>query len=63
MRNEEAVHAEDHTASFSIEHPSGEFTVSLAYEKTDNEPIIHNSGVLRTARILSKGEVFIDDAS
>lgn len=63
MRNENAIHTEDHTTSLSIEHPSGEFTVSLAYEKTDNEPIIHNSGVLRTARILSKGEVFTDDAS
>ncbi len=48
-----------HHSSLSIEHPSGEFTVNLEYEITDNEVIIHKSGVIRTARILSKGEVFL----
>lgn len=46
-------------SSLSIEHPSGEFTVSLDYEFIDNQIIIHKSGVIRTARLLSKGEVFI----
>jgi 4-oxalomesaconate tautomerase len=48
-----------HHSSLSIEHPSGEFTVNLEYEITDNEVIIHKSGVIRTARILSIGEIFL----
>lgn len=46
-------------SSLSIEHPSGEFTVNLEYEITGNQVNIHRSGVIRTARLLSKGEVFI----
>jgi 4-oxalomesaconate tautomerase len=45
--------------TFSIEHPSGEFTVNLDYQKRDNQLIIRNSGVLRTSRIIAKGEVYI----
>ncbi len=48
-----------HHSSLSIEHPSGEFTVSLDYEFLDNQIHIHKSGVIRTARLLSKGEVYI----
>jgi 4-oxalomesaconate tautomerase len=52
------------TSSLSIEHPSGEFTVNLEYELNDaynnNQSLsIKKSGVVRTARILSKGEVYI----
>jgi 4-oxalomesaconate tautomerase len=46
-------------SSLSIEHPSGEFTVNLEYELIDNQINILKSGVIRTARLLSKGEVFI----
>ena len=46
-------------SSLSIEHPSGEFTVNLEYELVDNQIVIYKSGVIRTARLLSKGEVFI----
>ncbi len=46
-------------SSLSIEHPSGEFTVNLDYELIDNRIKIHKSGVIRTARLLSKGEVFV----
>ena len=45
--------------TFSIEHPSGEFSVNLQYEFIDNQIVIHKSGVVRTARLLSKGEVFV----
>ena len=48
-----------HHSTLCIEHPSGEFTVNLEYEIADNEVKIHKSGVIRTARILSKGEVFL----
>ena len=47
------------TSLFSIEHPSGEFTVNLDYEIIDGNINIRRSGVIRTARLLSKGEVFI----
>ena len=43
----------------SIEHPMGEFTVQLDIIKTANDIIINKSGVIRTARLLSNGEVFI----
>jgi len=44
----------------SIEHPTGELTVSLDYQIDEWGKInIHRSGVMRTARLISKGEVFI----
>ena len=45
--------------SFSVEHPTGEFTVSLDYDLQNDTLTIKKSGVMRTARLLSKGEVFI----
>ncbi len=46
--------------NFSIEHPSGELTVTLDYTFGGNdEIIIRKAGVMRTARLLSKGEVYI----
>ena len=45
--------------SLSVEHPTGEFTVNLEIENIDNQIIIKKSGVMRTARLLSKGFVFI----
>ncbi|WP_435355977.1 4-oxalomesaconate tautomerase [Emticicia sp. SJ17W-69] len=48
-------------SELSIEHPSGEFTVNLEYEFQNDKMIIHKSGVIRTARILSKGELFIPE--
>lgn len=50
---------EEQHSSLSIEHPSGEFTVSLDYEFIDRHIVIHKSGVIRTARILSKGELYV----
>ena len=49
----------DKETLFSIEHPTGKFTVNLDYTLHENKIKIHNSGVIRTARLLSKGEVFI----
>lgn len=46
----------------SIEHPSGELTVTLDYNfNAEGEINIKRAGVIRTARLLSKGEVFIPD--
>ena len=50
----------DDLRDISIEHPSGEMTVTLDHEKdSKGNVVIKRSGVIRTARLLSKGEVFI----
>ena len=43
----------------SIEHPTGEFTVQLETSIQDGIVSILNSKVIRTARLISKGEIFI----
>jgi 4-oxalomesaconate tautomerase len=43
----------------SIEHPTGEFTVQVDMTVKNGTICIHKTGVIRTARLLSKGEVFI----
>ena len=40
----------------SIEHPSGEFSVELGL---DEQGDVVKAGLLRTARLLSKGELYI----
>ena len=45
--------------SFSVEHPTGEFTVNMNYDLQNDTLTIKKSGVMRTARLLSKGKVFI----
>ena len=45
--------------NLSIEHPTGEFTVRLDIANKNSNIIINQAGVIRTARLLSKGEVFI----
>lgn len=42
----------------SVEHPSGEFSVELTCEDVENELVIKKAGLLRTARIISKGEAY-----
>ena len=43
-------------SNFSVEHPSGEFTVSLGFDETGN---VNHAALLRTARLLMKGEAMI----
>jgi 4-oxalomesaconate tautomerase len=43
----------------SVEHPTGEFTVKLDITNDNGNIVINKSGVIRTARLLSKGVVFI----
>ena len=45
--------------SFSVEHPTGELTVQLDSHFENGHLKIEKSGVMRTARLLSKGVVFI----
>lgn len=49
----------DLNAPLSIEHPSGEFTVNLMIQEENGLLNFKKSGVIRTARLISKGEVFI----
>jgi 4-oxalomesaconate tautomerase len=47
------------TRFFNIEHPSGDFTVNLEFEYNREGINIKKSGVIRTARLISKGLVYI----
>jgi 4-oxalomesaconate tautomerase len=38
-----------------VEHPTGEFTVSLTIGGTADKPVIEKAGLLRTARVLFDG--------
>lgn len=44
---------------WSVEHPSGEFSVTLDIETGDARPVVRRAGLMRTARLLSRGEVLI----
>jgi 4-oxalomesaconate tautomerase len=43
----------------SVEHPSGEFSVSLELGGPADSPRVLKAGLLRTARLLSKGVTYI----
>jgi 4-oxalomesaconate tautomerase len=43
----------------AIEHPSGEFTVELEVEHIDGTPQVRRAALLRTARKLFSGDVFV----
>jgi 4-oxalomesaconate tautomerase len=43
---------------FSVQHPSGEFTVTLAM-KPDDPATVASASLLRTARLIMRGHVFI----
>ncbi len=45
--------------NISVEHPSGEFSVNLEIAGTPTSPEVVKAGLLRTARLLSKGETYI----
>ena len=44
---------------YSVEHPTGEFTVMLEQEYDNEVLLFRKSGVIRTARLLCKGEVLV----
>jgi 4-oxalomesaconate tautomerase len=43
----------------SVEHPSGEFSVTLEVEESGDLPVIRKAGLLRTARLLSRGVLYV----
>ena len=49
----------EHGNTYSVEHPSGEFSVTLEIDYSGPLPDVHKAGLLRTARLLSRGVVYI----
>lgn len=47
----------------SVEHPTGEFTVRLEVNEGGNQPVVQRAGLLRTARALFDGRVFLRSAA
>jgi 4-oxalomesaconate tautomerase len=45
--------------AMSVEHPSGEFSVTLDVGGTAERPEVLKAGLLRTARLIMRGEVFV----
>jgi 4-oxalomesaconate tautomerase len=45
--------------TLSVEHPTGEFTVTLTVGGTGEQPVVERAGLLRTARILMAGQAFV----
>ncbi len=49
--------------TLSVEHPSGEFTVRLEVGGSEHAPVVERAGLLRTARLLFDGQVFVPAAA
>ena len=43
----------------SVEHPSGEFSVTLEVGGTAERPAVLKAGLLRTARLIMRGKIFV----
>ena len=43
----------------SVEHPSGEFSVTLEVGGTPDRPEVRKAGLLRTARLIMRGSIFV----
>jgi 4-oxalomesaconate tautomerase len=54
-----AVVPEGAHKQMSVEHPSGEFSVTLDVAGTADAPEVTRAGLLRTARLIMRGEVFV----
>lgn len=46
---------------YSVEHPTGEFSVTLEVDYSGPQPQVRKAGLLRSARLLSRGEVLIPE--
>lgn len=49
------------TKLLSVEHPSGEFSVTLEVGGTPDQPVVERAGLLRTARLIMRGEVYVPE--
>jgi 4-oxalomesaconate tautomerase len=43
----------------SVEHPTGEFSVTLEVGGTPEKPTVLKAGLLRTVRLIFRGELFV----
>jgi 4-oxalomesaconate tautomerase len=50
------------TKHMSVEHPTGEFSVTLEVGGTNDSPAVLKAGLLRTARHIMRGEVLVPAA-
>jgi 4-oxalomesaconate tautomerase len=50
---------EGRVKTLSVEHPTGEFSVRLEVGGTQSEPVVERAGLLRTARKLFDGQVYV----
>ncbi len=48
--------------TLSIEHPTGEFSVRLEIGGTEEKPVVERAGLLRTARMLFDGHLFVPES-
>ena len=53
------LQAESERITLDVEHPTGFFTVGLEVEANSSEVVLQRAGLLRTARMLMRGEVLI----
>ena len=53
------LQAENGRITLDVEHPTGFFTVGLEVEVNSSEVVLQRAGLLRTARMLMRGEVLI----
>lgn len=51
--------SDENPLQLSVEHPSGELSVSLEIDNSGALPQVRRAGLLRTARLLSRGELFL----
>ena len=49
------------TQELDIEHPTGFFTVTMDVGADRDKVVVHRAALLRTARLLMRGEVFIPE--
>jgi 4-oxalomesaconate tautomerase len=52
-------HVSEGLTELEIEHPTGSFTVSMDVEVDDDTVFVRRAALLRTARLLMRGEVFV----
>jgi 2-methylaconitate cis-trans-isomerase PrpF len=45
-----------------IEHPLGQMDVTVKYRRTNDSFAFHSAGVVRTARLIARGEVMVPSA-
>jgi len=50
------------TIALDVEHPTGFFTIDMDVKRSENEIVVQRAALLRTARLLMRGEVYISDS-